>query len=367
MKRLLVTVDSLRLDHYHLMEHTSEFLGPSHGRAFSTATATMGVFPTMMTGRYDINAYIDPLDSWIHEIGEPSIGITANRLTSVRYGYDDGFDYFTSPVSRGDESFKDRIAGKIPNGSVYRTASRLWSFWQQHGSSGVGKSFRSTDEIVGEFLDWRRNRDDWFAWLHLMEPHHPYDPDNAETSRAASQALSRDAIATNDPPDPEIVRDLYRQEVIETDSRLERLWDAIPKDTQVVFAADHGELLGENGIWGHPGQTFHPDVLRIPFATHNLTVGSGVVSFIDIPALFFDRDWRESRLERDVAFASMGGMKCAFDTAHMLTENEYYALDDINTGPSSRLRRALESFTPSQVTKGDAIEADLEALGYLDE
>ena len=367
MKRLLVTVDSLRHDHYRSMSNTRAFLGESHDRAFSTATATLGAFPTMMTGRYDANHSMDPAASFVHEIDDPSIGITTNRLTSAEYGYDGGFDTFVSPLTRGEESTKDRIASRISNDTVYRVAAKAWSLFQQTTPTDTPKSFRRADDAIEEFLAWTEGKGDWFGWLHLMEPHHPYDPDDSALSRAASQAASRDAIATNDPADPAAVRDLYRREVTETDEALAALWDAIPDDTRVVFAADHGELLGENGIWGHPGQTFHPDILRIPFATRNITMDSAVVSFIDIPALLLDRDWRESHLNRDIAFASMSGMKCAFNTMHMLTEDAAYALDGSDTEPSPRLRRALASFDPSQITKQDANREDLQALGYLDE
>lgn len=349
------------------MPNTREFLGESHQRVFSTATATLGAFPTMMTGRYDANHSMDPAESFIHEVDDPSIGITTNRLTSAEYGYDGGFDTFVSPVTRGDETMKDRAASRISNDTVYRIAAKGWSLFQRLTPTNTAKSFRRTDDLVQEFLTWIDGKEDWFGWLHLMEPHHPYDPDDVNLSHTASQAISRDAIATNDPSNPKTVRDLYKQEVVETDTRLARLWDTIPADTQVIFTADHGELLGGDGIWGHPGQTFHPNILRIPFATSNISVDSDIISFIDIPALLLGHEWRESQLNREVAFASMSGMKCAFDTIHMLTENDHYTLDGSDTDPSPQLQRALESFRPSTITKQDAVREDLQALGYLNE
>jgi len=367
MRRLLVTVDSLRLDHYDRMAATREFVGESHPRAFSTATATLGAFPTMMTGRYDANHSIDPAESFVNEIEAPSIGITTNRLTRAEYGYAGGFDSFSSPASRGEDTMKERVGDRISNDRVYRLAARLYSLFQRATPTTPAKSFRRTGDVVEEFLDWSSDREEYFGWLHLMEPHHPYDPDDAPVSRTRAQALSRDAIATDDPADPETVRDLYAREVEETDERLAALWEAIPTDTQVVFAADHGELLGEDGVWGHPGQQFHPDILRIPFATRNIDVDSPVRSFIDIPALFLGEDWRESRRRRTVAYASMSGLKCAFDETHMLTEDAAYALDGGDEEPAASLQRALSSFEPSTITKQDGVEEDLQALGYLEE
>lgn len=367
MKRLLVTIDSLRLDHYRFMPNTREFLGESHQRAFSTATATLGAFPTMMTGRYDANHSMDPAASFVQEIDDQSIGITTNRLTSSNYGYDGGFDTFVSPVSRGDETKKDKIANRISNDTVYRFAAKSWSLFQQLMPTDTSKSFRRVDDVVDEFLAWADGKDNWFGWVHLMEPHHPYDPESSDLSLAKAQAASRDAIATNDPANPDLVRDLYKREVMEADNGLKRLWGEISEDVRVIFAADHGELLGEDGIWGHPGAEFNPNVLRIPFATRNVSIESDVVSFIDIPALFLGQDWKKSRLNRDIGFASMTGTKCAFDTTHMLTEDQHYALDGSDTEPSGQLRRELGSFDPSRITKQDAAREDLEALGYLAE
>jgi arylsulfatase A-like enzyme len=43
-----------------------------------------------------------------------------------------------------------------------------------------------------------------------------------------------------------------------------RLWDLLPKDTWVIVTADHGELFGEDGYFGH-GPILHDKVLEVPF------------------------------------------------------------------------------------------------------
>lgn len=368
MKTLLVTVDSLRYDHYQFMENTKTYLGESHDRAFSTATATLGAFPTMMTGRYDVNHRIRPDDSFVTEISETTIGITSNRLVSERYGYDGGFNTFISPVSRGEEDLKDKLAEKVPRGLLYQTAAKLWSTYQRVSEpvSDLGKSFRPGDEIVEEFLQEIEEEDEWFGWLHFMEPHHPYDPEGTELSRAEAQSTTREAIAGGNPSQSEVIRDLYRQEVIEVDIHLEKLWRKIPQDTRIIFAADHGEMLGEDGIWGHPGSLLRPELLHIPFATKNITVDSPVVSFIDIPSLVLGEEFYESGLPRNVAFSSMQDMKCAFNRDHIAKEGGVLTLDG-EEGDDPKLERALASFEPASITKQDAIEEDLKALGYLEE
>ncbi|ERH09783.1 MAG: arylsulfatase A related enzyme [halophilic archaeon J07HX64] len=366
MKRLVVIVDSLRLDHYDYMTATQAQFGESYDRAFAVATATAGAFPQMMSGRYDAQHDVEDTDTWMHEINDPTCFITTNRLVSERYGYDDGVTQFSSPISRGDESVKDRIAERVPQGTVYEVLAKAWSFWQK-ATPDTKKSFRTAESVIKEFRDWKQDKQDWCAVLHLMEPHHPYDPEDTDHSRAQAQAISRDAIATETPSRPNDVRELYKHEVKEVDAQLERLWDIIDDETQVILTADHGEMLGEDGIWGHPGQTFHPSILRIPWVTQNVDIKGDVVSFIDIPAFLLRQDWREAQLDREVAYASMGELKYVFDNDWMITENDTFRLSDGNKSRADELRSRLERFDPSGISKQSGTREDLRALGYLDE
>jgi hypothetical protein len=48
------------------------------------------------------------------------------------------------------------------------------------------------------------------------------------------------------------------------DDLLELLFDAVPAGTWIVVTADHGELFGEEGFFGH-GPMAHPKVFEVPF------------------------------------------------------------------------------------------------------
>jgi hypothetical protein len=48
------------------------------------------------------------------------------------------------------------------------------------------------------------------------------------------------------------------------DTVLEELFDIAPKNTYVTITADHGELFGEDGYFGH-GPIVHEKVLEVPF------------------------------------------------------------------------------------------------------
>ncbi len=82
-----------------------------------------------------------------------------------------------------------------------------------------------------------------FVWVHLFDPHAPYDPPPALRGK-----------------------DAYRGEVAAADAALALLmksWDARPEPSLVVLAADHGEAFGEHGEESH-SLFVYDTTLRVP-------------------------------------------------------------------------------------------------------
>jgi hypothetical protein len=53
------------------------------------------------------------------------------------------------------------------------------------------------------------------------------------------------------------------------DKVVEELFDTVPNDTYITITADHGELFGEDGYFGH-GPVQHEKVLEVPFVEGKL-------------------------------------------------------------------------------------------------
>lgn len=53
------------------------------------------------------------------------------------------------------------------------------------------------------------------------------------------------------------------------DGVIEELFDLVPKNTYITITADHGELFGEDGYFGH-GPIQHPKVWEVPFVEGKL-------------------------------------------------------------------------------------------------
>ncbi|GMU66949.1 MAG: hypothetical protein AMXMBFR36_32230 [Acidobacteriota bacterium] len=90
----------------------------------------------------------------------------------------------------------------------------------------------------------------FFAWVHLYDPHSPYDPPEPYRSRHAGEPYNGE-IAWTDALVGELVAHLERRGVAER--------------TLIAVIGDHGESLGEHGESGHGYFVYQPSS-HVPFA-----------------------------------------------------------------------------------------------------
>ena len=158
-----------------------------------------------------------------------------------------------------------------------------------------------------EACAWIRDRGDrrFFAMVHLYSTHTPYDPPSefrrmycdpkyeggirrfdADHRRLIVEGKYKPTLA-----DESQIRNLYFGGVSEADGRIGTLLDALSDrgvldDTLVVVMADHGESLGEQGLWehGHMVQTNLriPLVMRWPKKIHPGARVPAIVDEIDV-------------------------------------------------------------------------------------
>ena len=108
---------------------------------------------------------------------------------------------------------------------------------------------RPGPEVVAAALDWWRSREGRrrFLWIHLYDPHAPYEPPEPFLSRY--------------PENP------YLGEVAATDAYLRPMLEEVTADgappALVVLTADHGESLGEHGELTHGFFAYEP-TLKVP-------------------------------------------------------------------------------------------------------
>ena len=187
---------------------------------------------------------------------------------------------------------------------------------------------RRAGETVGRLLAWFEARAQrgaasrpFFVWLHLYDPHSPYDPPEPFHTQYAGR--------------------LYDGEVAYADSELARLFDYLRKNglydrTLVVLLADHGESLGEHGEDEH-GFFIYNSTLHVPLI-FKLPRGEGVprvvhrlVGTIDVPPTILELLHLSDPLSRQFQGTSMAsdilGKEAA--SARPVYSETYYPRDSL--------------------------------------
>ncbi len=152
-------------------------------------------------------------------------------------------------------------------------------------SSLVGsrdKGGRAIVEALDAFLQGSEDAHPRFVFVNLSEPHAPYwrVPSRARRAHGANSLLvQRASLRTLEaqhhgvPLDPSMRDDALRSydaAIAYTDELLGEILDRIEasgRETCLLVLADHGEMFGEHGVWGHGHGLYRP-VLQVPMVLH---------------------------------------------------------------------------------------------------
>ena len=142
----------------------------------------------------------------------------------------------------------------------------------------LGTVQKPGDEVADEALAWLETVRDrkFFAWVHLYDPHTPYEPPEPFASRYPRQP--------------------YLGEIAYTDKVVGRLFDwlrqkGLWEKTLVVVTGDHGESLGEHGEQAHTffiydSTTHVPLIIRTPWGDRGRAAAQ--VSHVDLMPTVLD-------------------------------------------------------------------------------
>jgi arylsulfatase A-like enzyme len=140
-----------------------------------------------------------------------------------------------------------------------------------------GKFLKETIDVAVDMLSKPPTGRPFCAFIYAVEPHMPYAP-HKQFDFGSSLA------------------DLYDGELAFTDHHLGRLFDWLEKsnrmdDTMIVVMADHGESLGERGVYRHSSQLYNEQT-RVPMIIYAPNVAarrvSDYVTTIDLGSTILD-------------------------------------------------------------------------------
>ena len=234
---LLVTIDTLRADAVgayggrtatpHLDALAAR--GARFDFAHAHAVVTLVSHASILTGRYPYEHGIRDNTGYRLDPGEQTAATLLKRGGFATGAFVGGF-----PL--------DRRFGLTPGFDVYDDRMT------RTGSTGdVTERERRADDVVKSALSWIGGQTGkWFAWVHVYDPHEPYEPPAGYATGPAADA--------------------YSGEVAWTDAALGPLFERLrsqARPTLVVVTADHGESLGEHGERTHSLFAYEA-TLRVP-------------------------------------------------------------------------------------------------------
>lgn len=279
---LLVVLDTLAAGHVsHLGYHrrTTPNIdalaaeGVSFESALTPATYTLAAIPSLLTGllpdRHGVTAYrhrLAPEQTTMAELlaraGYRTFGAGANLNGGPRYGNDGGF-----------EEWIEVYLGPGPDG-----AQRA----ERHGEEMHLPRADEFPPILRARLERLQPGERLFAYLHVREPHGPYDaPESFHRhfvdehtpqpfERGDRKRIQADIRGLELPPPhsvAEVVR-MYDFNVLWADDQLGRMLDELRRlglyeDALIVVTSDHGEAFWQHGLAGH-GRGLFEEEARIP-------------------------------------------------------------------------------------------------------
>jgi len=255
---LLITLDTLRWD--RLSIYSDQYVDTPNidalaaksfvfTRAFSHNPVTLPAHTNILTGTtpryhgisdntgYHLGSHFLTLAEFLKQLGYRTGAFIGAFPLDSRFGLNQGFDVY-------DDN--------------YGTHNQLELFFVE----------RRAEKVIAPAIKWigqqtNQKNEKWFAWIHLFDPHQPYQPPSPYREKYKN--------------------DLYSGEVAYMDACLKALFDFLDKNrymenTVIVIVGDHGEALGEKGEETHSyfayNNTIHiPLILYLPETDRSVPEG----------------------------------------------------------------------------------------------
>ena len=282
MHIIIYVLDSLRADHlscygYHRMTSPNIDLLAEDGvvfkRCYSTSTWTRPVAASILSGTYpaingvqgrkdyfDLNIFRLPESLKCQEFQTACISAIGN--VSTTFGFSKGFDYFCDLYKEPDLIKTREKSSGLAEGLEDAVDAEV--------------IFPLAGDINSFFFPWLESKKNGntFSLIWSIQTHEPYQPpkefnifiDNNYDGRLAGH---RDMIRRVSSEEDKInLIDLYDGEIYYNDSCIGEIIQYLKvnnlyEDTFFVILGDHGESLGEHGIYSH-GHLPYEQVARVP-------------------------------------------------------------------------------------------------------
>jgi arylsulfatase A-like enzyme len=273
---LLVTLDTTRVDHlspYGYERDTSPNLsrlaadGVAYTRAYSVASWTLPSHASLFTGKYPSShgASHDPEGALVLGAGVEGVSDEEREKYQIFRARGMGRDERTLAELLGGAGY--RSAGVVGGPWLKRVfgLSRGFEHWDEDDITGAGG--RRANDVSDRAIAWLDALPadvPFLLFLNFFDAHMPYQP-----PRWLLRGYLDDPVAARGSDrDAELRRASYDAEILYADMNFGRVIDRLKSrgrydETLILVTADHGELLGEHSLYGHPARLYE-ELTRIP-------------------------------------------------------------------------------------------------------
>lgn len=280
---LLLTIDSLRADHFNHDTFTecwntfaTDFV--RFENAMANGVATPLSFPSILTGHLATgNGTLPPEHPTLAELYDGSTWAMSNNphLRSER-NYDRGFEFFSDdPADLVTKEATEASTFSEPLQKTYETVKH--AIVGDNGEPDLTPPPSSADHVLRILRDGMDGHKGFF-WAHFIDPHYQFKPQKVLDRKLAVDYLNDEILAMNEryvngnpqSDDVEFLSQMYDELIAYLDRQLANFFDQLKAEERwdemmIVIAADHGEAFGERDVYNHQWDADPIDPLvRVP-------------------------------------------------------------------------------------------------------
>lgn len=283
---VVLVLDSLRKDRISTYNDGIEFtsnleeLGENSlvfQNAVSQAPWTLPSTASIFTGHYpwrhgatQINPNLDTSEETLVDVFNDeeyhTAAITSNVWITPQTGMAEGFDHVDNFLTDTDNIIVEKILdvsrkiyGRLES-SLRKKVERKLDYFMKMMEIDPCRSEKTVEEVKKYFEDRSGEEENFFLFANLMEPHEPYMPPkkymNKHGVEDTSSIPERQTDMFEKNLDFEELEKVYDASIDYTDDLVGEILDSIrnnglDEDTVLFVISDHGQALGENGLFGH--------------------------------------------------------------------------------------------------------------------
>jgi arylsulfatase A-like enzyme len=311
---LFVVMDTVRKDHLSCYGYERETTPGLEAFAEEAAIFEQAVAPapwtlpshaSMFTGLYpgehnatQENPYLEGHPTLAESLSDHRSSCYSSNAWITPYTHlTDGFDsqdnffevmpgdLLSGPLARAWKTMNDNERLRQAADWLVNAGNEIHEYLAS-GEGADSKTPAVIDRTI-EFID--STEEPYFSFINLMDAHLPYHPPDEHRELFAPGVDSTQVCQNSkeynsgarDISEAEwtSIRGLYDAEIHHVDAQLHRLFEWMRangewEDTLVVVCADHGELHGEHGLYGHEFAVYDP-IVNVPLMVKHPDLDAG--------------------------------------------------------------------------------------------